>query len=67
MWEVLNRRVPYNDMISDSVESMQNLMQYVCLGGRLITKVILLPKSFKKKYQKSSDRPSSSPNPTGHL
>jgi serine/threonine protein kinase len=37
MWEMLNRKIPYGDMIiNDSAESMQNLMQYICLGGRLI-------------------------------
>ena len=67
MWEVLNRRVPYSDMVSNSVESMQNLMQYVCLGGRLITKDDdVTPRKFaKKKFQKSNDRSSSSPQPHG--
>ena len=57
-------QVPYKDMISDSVESMQDLMQYVCLGGRLITTDGTTPKkSAKKNNHNGNDRSSSSPQP----
>ena len=61
MWELLNRRIPYDDMISDSMESMKNLMQYVCLGGRLIIEDNTTNDDINNKNdtKKGSNRPNS--------
>ena len=48
-------------MISDSMESMKNLMQYVCLGGRLIIEDNTTNDDINNKNdtKKGSNRPNS--------